>query len=231
LLFTACHPLVNPVDPRSTTYVGTPTATDPDATAPLLPPVAKWELVAYHGPGSVALPLEITDDDAFIEPRDGTGPGEFELWMTLSDSFSSEQTQGVILWITIATVGSDDIFAFLGLDYVAPEQRRLGVRIPTGPFPSRSRARLRLTDANGTILGERVLGYLIGDVDGNGVAEAPEDHGLIIAREGFAPTSANPNDIRADIDLNGVIEGTNDWSPVGVGDDLPAEAPPFLGEE
>ena len=224
-LLIACHPLVNPVDPRSTTYTGVPTGSDGDAPDPLLPATAKWELVTDHMPGRM-LPLEITADESFIEPRDA---GWYELWITLSDSFESEQTDGAIVWIAM-TGGGGTYYDAVGLSEVIPEQRRLVVSF--GGIPNQTRTRLRLVDWNGTIIGERVLGRLIGDVDGNGVVEEATDHDVAIdALEGFAVSTDNPDTIRADLDLNGVIECSPgfDWNVVlnHESETLPPVAPEF----
>ena len=225
----ACHPLVNPVDPRSTTYTGIPTGSDGDdprdTPDPLLPATAKWELVTDHMPGRM-LPLEITDDESFIEPRDA---GWYELWITLSDSFEWEQTDGAILWIAVNDGGST-YYSAAGLSDVIPEQRRLVVSF--GDIPNQTRIRLRLVDWNGTVIGERVVGRLIGDVDGNGMVDVAVDHGVaIVTLNGFAVSTDNPNTIRADLDLDGVIEPLpgDDGNVVATHDTetLPPTAPEF----
>ena len=223
----ACHPLVNPVDPRATNYTGIPTSGDADAAPdPLLPPTAKWELVAPHDPGRM-LPLEITDDDSFIEPRDSF---DFEIWITLSDSFEWEQAEGAILWIAVAFFGGDSFYVASPLTDVTPEQRRLGVYL--GVIPDQTRIRLRLVDRNGTIIGERIVGRLIGDVDGTGTIDTATDRAKITSLEGFAVSTDNPDTIRADLDLDGIIEGSggDDWSLVsspGAEPHLPAATADF----
>ena len=179
-LLGACHPLVNPVDPNSTAYTGTPTNGDGsgDGPEPLLPSADKWELATDHAPGRM-LPLEITDDGLFVEPRQA---GWFELWITLSDSFQYQQADGAILWIAVTDFGNI-YYAVSGIPDVAPEQRLLVVRFSSG-IPNKSMIRLRLTDRNGTFIGERLFGYLIGDVDRNGTVDGPDDRAAITALGG-----------------------------------------------
>jgi len=223
----ACHPLVNPVDPRATNYTGIPTSGDPDAAPdPVLPPIARWELVAPHDPGRM-LPLEITDDELFVEPRLSA---EFELWITLSDSFDWEQAEGTILWISVGFLGGDSVYVASPLTDVTPEQRRLGVYL--GVIPDQTRIRLRLVDRNGTIIGERTVGRLVGDVDATGTIDTLTDRAMITDLEGFAVSTDNPNTIRADLDLDGIIEGSggDDWSLVsspGAEPHLPAATADF----
>ena len=228
-LLIACHPLVNPVDPRATNYTGVPTGSDGDAPGdtpdPILPLAVKWELVTDHVPGRM-LPLEITADESFIEPRDA---GWFELWITLSDSFEWEQTDGAVLWVAM-TGGGDTYYDAAGLSDVIPEQRRLVVSF--GSIPNQTRTRLRLVDRNGTVIGERLVGRLIGDVDGNGTVEEATDHDVAMAAlEGFAVSTDNPNTIRADLDLNGIIETDPgfDWNVVlnHESETLPSTEPEF----
>ncbi len=229
-LLIACHPPVNPVDPQATNYTGIPDGGgggDPGATPePILPSTAKWELVADHAPGRM-LPLEITDDESFIEPRDA---GWFELWITLSDSFDSEQTDGAILWVAAAFTGGSTFYTAFGFTDVIVSQRRLVIAF--GFIPNESRIRLRLVDRNGTIIGERVVGHLVGDADGNGTVD-PADNTAIAVLEGFAVSTDNPGTIRVDLDLNGIIEPNpgSDWSvvanPLYTGKTLPAAAAQF----
>jgi len=228
----ACHPLVNPVDPRATNYTGTPTSGDPNdpsaAPEPLLPPIARWELVAPHDPGRM-LPLEIPNDESFIEPRDSS---EFECWITLSDSFEWEQAEGAICWIAVSFMSGDTLYTGSPLTGIAPEQRRLSVDLDTSTIPDQTRIRLRLVDRNGTIIGERIVGRLIGDVDGTGTIDTATDRAKITSLEGFAVSTDNPNTIRVDLDLDGIIEGSggDDWALVsspGAEPHLPATAPEF----
>lgn len=235
-LFLSCHPLVNPVDPRSTTYLGTPTeggnGEETDEPDPVLPAATEWQIVAFHSPG-VAHPLEITEDGSFIETRD---PGSFELWITLADSFVADDATGAILWVALSNSATGDGYGYLSVDEVNPDQRRLVWTIPTGNFPTRTRARLRLVDRNGATLGERVVGYLIGDVDGDGVVEpgagVDEDFGIMQSLDGFAPSTSNEMAIRADLDLNGVVEtAASDWARAVPGVDLPDRPPDFWPED
>ncbi|MBU8913581.1 MAG: hypothetical protein KOO61_06110 [Spirochaetales bacterium] len=228
-LLIACHPLVNPVDPQSTTYTGIPTGSDGDAPDPILPAAVKWELTASHNPGRM-LPLEVTADGSFIEPRNA---GSFELWITLSDSFDWEQAEGAVLWIAATVLSGDTLHFALHLNEVAPEQRRLGWHFWPDGITNQTRARLRLVDRNGTIIGERVVGRLIGDVDGNGTVESGVggDDERIDALVGFPVGTDNPETIRADLDLDGTIQSMNDGNVVSDGSyldtTLPATAPTF----
>ena len=229
-LLIACHPLVNPVDPRATNYTGVPTDSDGDTPDPILPSAVKWEIVADHaGP---MLPLEVTDDGSFVEPRNAPW---FELWITLSDSFDWEQAEGAVLWIAANILFGDTVYFAFGLPDIAPEQRRLGLRFDFWPdgIPNQTRALLRLVDRNGTIIGERVVGRLIGDVDGNGTVEsgAGGDDERIDVLVGFPVGTDNPETIRADLDVDRTIDSVNDGNIVSnlifLGTTLPPTAPEF----
>jgi hypothetical protein len=227
LLLTACHQLVNPVDPNSTTYSGIPAGGDDPAKEPepLLPSAKKWELSADHDPGRL-LPLEITEDESFVEPRDA---GSYELWITLSDSFGGDQADGAVLWISVTSF-ANTFYAVAKITDTMPELRRLAVRFDGG-IPNETMIRLRLTDRNGTIIGERVFGRLIGDVDGNRLVDVVADHTEVVALAGFAVTTDDPGTIRADLDLNGLIEPNpgSDWDVVTShgGESLPSSATEF----
>jgi len=226
MLLSACHPLINPLDPNSTTYTGPTGGSDTgDPPPPLLPSPARWELVTDHIPGRL-LPLEITEDGSFVEPRDA---GWFELWITLSDTFERKPAENAILWIAV-TDATGTFYAVGGIQDVAPEQRRLGVRFDMG-IPNETRIALRLTDQNGTVIGERELGRLIGDTNGSGTVEVVQDHNAISDLTGFAVSTDNPDTIRVDLDLNGLIEPNpgNDWNVINghFGESLPAAADAF----
>lgn len=228
-LLIACHPLVNPVDPGSPGYTGVPSGTDggdsPPAPAALLPSAVKWELVTNHAPGRM-LPLEIPDDESFIEPRESAW---FDLWITLSDSFDWEQTENAILWIAVTYEGGDIYYDVTGIWDVIPERRRLVIFFDF--IPNQTRTRLRLVDRNGIIIGERVVGRLIGDVDGDGIVNVVADGSYVAALEGFAVSADSPDTIRADLDLNGIIEPNpgNDGNVISgrFGEMLPATAADF----
>ena len=229
LSLIACHPLVNPADPRSITYAGTPTEEDPDGSGsdpePLLPAVAKWELAARHVPARW-IPLEITSDGAFVEPRTG---GEYDLWITLSEPFQWEAADGATLWIAVALTTGEVIYESNNGLSAQPELRRLTLGF--GGIPDQSRIRLLLTDRNGTSIGECELARLEADVDGSGQVLAAPDHARITALAGFAVGTDDPATVRADIDRNGMIEISpgNDWNLVSAnnGHALPASAPDF----
>jgi hypothetical protein len=227
----ACHPMLNPADPGSTAYLGEPVDTSPDPDAdpapmpePLLPAVARWELVATHDPG-VDHALTIPDDDSFVEPRASTS---FRLRMTLSDSFEFNAGASALLWTAFAD-SAGEYYEFTGMHMVEPDTRRLTVDLRAYTM---ARGWVRLVDRNGAILGERVFAFLAGDVNGDGVVEAGLSEGTdqraISDLDGFVPSPSMPATIRADTNMDGMVGEAGDWVSFWNGNTVPADPPAFL---
>ena len=240
LLLLSCHPLINPADPNSVTYSGIPTGlnpgsdseTDPEPPERALPEAEKWEIVAEHGLGRL-LPLEIPVEDApvFVEPR---AAGSFFIRITLAKSFTRDDAEGALVWYAVANSTGRVIYGIGEIPDVVPEERRLYIRGDAVPVPvsNENILKIRIVDRNGVIAGERVIGILVGDVNGDGMVEIATDDAAIIEVAGYSASEEYPATIRADVDVNGIVEaGGGDSVIVGeaaaVGAALPSAIPDF----
>jgi hypothetical protein len=183
LSLIACHPLINPVDPKSPAYGGT--RTEPDAEPePSLPEITRWEIFAEHEITTGVyrrIPLTIPEDELFTEPRDVSATTNlFEIEMTFAEPISEQDTEGGLFLVgvvndTAAAVGE---FGSPDVELVDGGQRLrfiLDLSPPTTPAitaPYQFRVTMRLIDPNQVVLDERTVYFLSGDVNGDGEVDA-----------------------------------------------------------
>lgn len=215
VLAAACHPLNNPVDPRSSAYTGEPVVRDPQTPhdAPeLLPDTVLWESVAEHLPGQ-RLALEITSDGTFVEPRRPDSPQQLWIVVTFEEAVDPyELERGMVLARITNGFATETRVIYPWMYSLTPDSLRLIVAIssPWPPFttlPTAAMIRLRIIDANGHVAGERLFGILPGDFDGDGTVTFANDIQTGAADyNGFLASRDDPGTIRADMNADGLVE-------------------------
>ncbi len=215
----SCHPLNNPVDPRSSAYTGEPVLRDPPDPPLLLPRTVRWESVAEHFPDQ-RLALEITADGAFVEPRRPDSPAELWIVVTFEEPVDPEELErGMVAARVNDGFGTNTtIIGPGGSGGYGLSQDRLRLRIPVRaplppfrPYPNAASVRMRIVDANGSVAGERLFGILPGDFTGDGVVDIAEDlwNGADMY-DGHLASQDNLRTTRADMNADGVVE--TGWS-------------------
>ncbi len=212
VLAAACHPLNNPVDPRSAAYTGEPVVRDPPETTPLLPSTVRWESVAEHLPGQ-RLALEVTSDGTFVEPRRPDSPQQLAIVVTFEEAVDPyELERGMVLARITDGVATETRIIYPWAYSLTPDHLRLIIPIssPWPPFtalPTAAMIRVRIVDAHGHVAGQRLFGILPGDFDGDGIVTFDGDIQTgAAAYNGFLASRDDPKTIRADINADGVVE-------------------------
>jgi hypothetical protein len=207
LTLTACHDVTNPVDPRSTTYMGEQVLRDPPPPEPLLPPIERWETIAEHAPGQF-LGLAIPEDGSLIDPRQPADPATFFVVMTFTEAVYPEDFEDAMVFIRIST--SAGTTTELATVEIMPVYRQVVIRSepPAPPFfptlPDAATVRIRVVDPTGLTLGERAFGLLPGDFDGDGVVSVTSDWDSgALAYDGVLANEDHPVTVRADMDASG----------------------------
>lgn len=220
LALAGCHDLVNPVDPNSSRYDGTPVLADPpvEEPEPILPPIERWETVAQHAPEQF-LGLEIPEDGSLIDPRQPDDPQEFFVVITFEEPVYEEDFEEALVFVR-ANDGSDVTTRIVGPE-INPVYRQAVIRTapPEPPFFNATgdgaggvTVRIRIVDATGVVMGERVFGLLPGDFNGDGVVDPTGDWTNGAANyDGELADENFPNTVRADMDASGsVVAGSLD---------------------
>jgi hypothetical protein len=211
VMLSSCHLLTNPADPRSVTYTGTPVGGDVNAT-PVLPAIARAEVVTYHAPGrELGLVVPAGSSPAFVEPRDRSGG--FNIVITLEDAFTWDDVKGAIVWTATTDAGGVTTYyselvtrlADSGFATIRDDLRQIRFENVEVRFPDQSWVWLRIIDRAGHVVGDRLIGFLAGDTDGNGQVSPGPDDDLITDNDGFVTTESNPDTIRADVNRDGVV--------------------------
>ncbi|MFW5744660.1 MAG: hypothetical protein ACOC2D_15400 [Spirochaetota bacterium] len=238
LALGGCHDLVNPVDPNSSTYTGEPTLADPADPQPILPPIERWETVAQHAPEQF-LGLEIPEDGSLIDPRQPDDPKEFFVVITFEEPVYVDDFEEALVFVRVND-GSDVTTGIVSPE-VNPIYRQAVIRTtpPEPPFfnatgdgTGGASIRIRVVDATGVVMGERLFGLLPGDFDGDGDVDPASDWtGGAALFDGVLADESQPNTIRADMDASGsVAAGSVDEtipSTRNNGTTLPPAPPPF----
>jgi hypothetical protein len=240
LTLSGCHPLLNPIDPTSPAYGGvtveriTADSTDPDP----LPAPVRWESYRQHASG-LFLPLEITTEPLFVEPRSGASSPAGTTDLILAITFDSElsadyrsanlidvaavyedtaagETHTMVPYVVVETEGSPYQLVF----------QLLGV-------PAVSRCRIRLRSPDSRTVADLTLGVLGGDVNGSGTVDGADSS--IVSSAEYLNTFVEPEDpvsIRADARSSGVID-LDDGNLVTSfsGRSLPEQEPSFIGAQ
>ncbi len=226
-----CHPLLNPVDPKSQAYGGR--RTEPDAQPePSLPEITKWEIYAEHGAASVRIPLTIPESGLFTEPRNVSATTNvFEIEMTFAEPITEKDAEGGLFLVGVA----NDTSALVR-QYGSPEVELVdgGQRLrflldlslittPAIPAPYQFKLTMRLIDPNQVISDERTVYFLTGDVNGDGVVDSLDETGPVSVNSvlGQLPDPRRPTSVRADVDVSGLVDDaatapdTDDLDEVG----------------
>jgi hypothetical protein len=219
LSLAACHPLVNPVDPNSANYTGVPTntdpGTDPATLEPVLPEAVKWESVMVHAGRALPLVIPAAEDPVFVEPRNGNSAlgntDPITIHVTFAEPFTWDDAKDAKLWYALADPAGEIHYGYEPISewQVAPELRR--IELVDLPIPHASILRLRIQDRTGAVVGERLIGRLIGDADQDEVVETgltadEDDDWFVESQAGFSVSLERPATVSADLDLNGVVE-------------------------
>lgn len=246
LALGGCHDLVNPVDPNSSRYTGEPTVADApkEEPDPILPPIERWETIAQHAPEQF-LGLEIPEDGSLIDPRQPDDPKEFFVVITFTEPVYEEDFEGALVFIrTRDSTGTKTQLADLEMN---PLYRQAVIRSSPVPAPDPSpppffnetgdgaggaTVRIRVVDATGVVMGERLFGLLPGDFNGDGFVDPASDWTSGAAFFNGALADENlPKTVRADMDASGsVAAGSLDEaipSTRNNGTALPPPPPPF----
>jgi hypothetical protein len=240
LALAGCHDLVNPVDPNSPRYTGRPTLADPSGEQPdpILPPIERWETIAQHAPEQF-LGLEIPEDGSLIDPRQPDDPKEFFVVITFEEPVYQEDFEGALVFVRV----NDGSAVTTGIvsPEVNPIYRQAVIRTtpPEPPFfnaagdgAGGATVRIRVVDATGVVVGERLFGLLPGDFSGDGFVDLANDWTSGAALFDGALADENlPETVRADMDASGsVAAGSFDEdipSTRNIGTALPPPPPPF----
>lgn len=238
MLAGSCHPLNNPVDPRSSAYTGEPVERDPPERTPLLPETVRWESVAEHLEGQL-LALEIPADGIFVEPRRPDSPPQLWIVVTFEDAVDPHELDRGLVLARIANGFETETRIVHPWAYsLTPDNLRLIIPLgwPWPPFttlPTAAMIRMRIVDAGGHVAGERLFGILPGDFDGDGRVFFADDLQTGAAQlNGFLASRDDPWSIRADMNADGVVEtdaGLPDYAIVSQneGTTLPDPPPEF----
>ncbi|MFP4551712.1 MAG: hypothetical protein ACLFNT_12965 [Spirochaetales bacterium] len=214
ILIIGCHPLINPVDPKSPAYGGT--RTEPDAERePSLPEITSWEIFAEHEISSgvfARIPLTIPESGLFTEPRRVDAiTNMFEIEITFAEPVAEVDIEGGAFIVGFAStsfamvheVGSPDVGLIDG-------GKRLiyyfDLSSETPPY--QLSLTMQLIDPNQVLLDERTVYFLTGDVNGDGVVDPLDANGVqsVNAVLGQIPDPRRPTSVRADIDLSGLVD-------------------------
>lgn len=244
IVLAGCHDLVNPVDPNSPRYNGQPTLADRPDPEPILPPIERWETIAQHAPGQF-LGLEIPADGSLIDPRQPDDPKEFFVVITFAEPVYEEDFEDALVFIrTRDSAGTRTQLANLEVNPLYRQAVISSSPVPaldpspppffneTGDGAGGATVRIRVVDATGVVMGERLFGLLPGDFDGNEVVDPASDwtSGAALLDGALADESL-PDTVRADMDASGsVVAGSFDEDIPSVrnnGTSLPPAPPPF----
>lgn len=235
LVLAGCHDLVNPVDPNSSRYGGQPTLADPPGPGAILPPIERWETIAQHAPEQF-LGLEIPEDGSLIDPRQPASPQEFFVVITFEEPVYVEDFEDALVFVRVND-GSNVTTGIVSPE-INPVYRQAVIRTspPEPPFFSAgtggATVRIRVVDATGVVMGERLFGLLPGDFNGDGFVTTPDDWNTGGANfDGELADEGIPATVRADMDADGVVAtGSDDLivlnQEVALAE-LPAPPPPF----
>lgn len=241
LCLGGCHRLLNPVDPTSEVYEGVVVERNDDETnggdtVDPLPTVVRWESYRSHAP-NLYVPLQITADPFFVEPRVAgggpTGTTDLVLAITFEQEIDASYIDDTLVDAAAGYEDADTGDPRSMTPPVSVEQsdspKTLVIWLYSVPAVSRCRVRLRAPD--GRTVDERFFGVLGGDVDGSGAVDA-SDTGAV-SDPAYFDQFIDLDDqasIRADILPTGVIDADDvnvvaDFSGYAV----PEENPDFIG--
>lgn len=238
---STCHPLVNPLDPQSTTFTGEVVLRDPLSPVPVLPAVEQWAIVAEHSPGQF-LGLEVPDveygePDFFIDSRRPASPPELYIALIFEEPVSEADLENALILVGERIPGSTSVFSYpVDAVILDPARRQLVLTADAADEPST--IRIALIDSTGVMISERTFGLLPGDVTSDGVVDFDDLNAGPLSLDGALPSDSLPRSIRADIDANGLIEGAGPDAdlinlsppPNGfAGETLPGPPPSFDG--
>jgi hypothetical protein len=216
VLLVACHPLINPLDPASPRYDGTP---EEPPKIPTLPDIVAWYAYAEHGStdiGNQWIGLPIPEDGSYTESR-----LEMNLCVEFAKEVSWEILDDCYLYVYVNYAGDDNSRqnppfvdfhpSIWTADFLPNHNNRfadLGVWLPE---PAGTRFLVRLYGPNGRMVSERHLAWLVGDVISDGVVEETTDEYTVDTLRYAVASLNNPLTVRADIESNGFVEDNDLW--------------------
>ncbi|MFW6292860.1 MAG: hypothetical protein ACOC7V_11115 [Spirochaetota bacterium] len=204
LTVAGCHPLINPVDPNSTTFTGERTSKEPGELPRVLPEIIRWRIASENNAGQ-RIGLDIADDGGFIEPRSPANTPQFFILATFEESPSEGDFEGGLYVWAFADSGATTT-SFVTFDGFDPTTNSLRLRVDTAP-PA-GRARIKIVDRNARVAGDVKFSFLAGDVNGDGVVDDASDPYAVDTYDGEFADESVPASVRADVNASGVVEGT-----------------------
>jgi len=202
LVVTGCHPLVNPVDPSSTTFTGQRTSKDPQELPRVLPEIVRWRIVSENSAGQF-IGFDIPAEGSFIEPRSPVNAPQFFIVATFGDAPSEDDFEGG-LYVWAFSDSSSTNIGQVNFDGFDATTNSLRLRVDTAP--QAARVRIKIVDRNGHDAGDVRFSFLAGDVNQSGEVDA-NDPSAVAAYDGQFADENVPATVRADVNASGVVEG------------------------